>query len=145
MPYCRNSMAYDHDFWYTIVKLWYLQIFLLLFFLNFEFWTVKEVKGQKIAKNKKLDYIYHTSYLRNSIAYDQDFLHTCVKWWYLQVFFPFFQNFDFQVVRGGRGGGGGAGGCKRVKNGPKLQKIPFIALHISGTIHHVTVIYGTHL
>ena len=67
VPYCRNSMAYDHDFWYTIVKLWYLQIFLLLFFLNFEFWTVKEVKGQKIAKNKKLE--LHLSHIISQEQY----------------------------------------------------------------------------
>ena len=24
-PYLRNSIAYDHDFWYTCVKSWYLQ------------------------------------------------------------------------------------------------------------------------
>ena len=25
MPYHRNSIAYDHDFWYTCVEWWYLQ------------------------------------------------------------------------------------------------------------------------
>ena len=32
-------------------------------------------------------------------------------------------------------------GGKRAKNGPKWQKILSIALHIWGTIHHMTVIY----
>ena len=36
-------------------------------------------------------------------------------------------------------------GGKRAKNGPKWQKSLSIALHVSGTIHHMTVIYGTHL
>ena len=26
MPYIRNSIAYDHDFWYTCVKWWYHQV-----------------------------------------------------------------------------------------------------------------------
>ena len=43
--------------------------------------------------------------------------------------------FIFQVVRVGRGGE-----VKRQKNGPKQQK----TLHIWRTIHHMTVIYGTH-
>ena len=33
--------------------------------------------------------------------------------------------------------------CK--KNGPKWQKILSVALHISGTIYHVSVINGTHV
>ena len=34
---------------------------------------------------------------------------------------------------------------KKAKNSPKWQKILSVVLHISGTIHHMTVIYGTHL
>ena len=29
-------------------------------------------------------FVYFRLYLRNSIAYDQEFWYTCVKWWYLQ-------------------------------------------------------------
>ena len=36
-------------------------------------------------------------------------------------------------------------GVKGQKNGPKWQKILCVALNISGTIHHMIVIYGTHL
>ena len=43
----------------------------------------------------------------------------------------------FWDIRGGRG--------KRAKNGPKWQKIVSIALHISGAIHHMLVLQGTHL
>ena len=50
-------------------------------------------------------------------------------------FLSFFQNFDFSGCQGG----------KCAKNGPKLQKILSIALHISGTIHHMIVIYGPHV
>ena len=51
-PYLRNSIAYDHDFWYTIVE-WYLQEFSSFFFLILVFQAVKEVKGQKIAQTEK--------------------------------------------------------------------------------------------
>ena len=36
-------------------------------------------------------------------------------------------------------------GGERAKNSPKWQKILSITLHISGTMHLMTVIYGTHL
>ena len=35
--YLRNSVTYDHDFWYSCVKKWYLQTFLSFFFWNFHF------------------------------------------------------------------------------------------------------------
>ena len=46
-----------------------------------------------------------------------------------------FQNIDFFGCYGG----------KRAKNGPKLQKIVSVMFHISGTIHHMIVIYGSHV
>ena len=46
-------------------------------------------------------------------------------------------------VVSGRGGGGG-GGFKRAKNSPKWQIIMSVVLHISGTMYHMVVIYGTH-
>ena len=75
-------------------------------------------------KNK--NYIHHAPYLRNSIAYEHNFWYTCVKWWYLQVFFFFFRNFDFW-------------GCKWGKRWPKMMKNS-VALHISGTIDHAIFI-----
>ena len=70
-------------------------------------------------------------YLRNHIAYDHDFSFTCVKWWYLQLFFSVFQNLIFGVVKG----------QKTVQNDKKLS----VTLDISGTIHHMIVIYGSHV
>ena len=47
-------------------------------------------KGGKIAQNeKKNNDIRHVSYLRNSVTYDHDFWHTCVKR-YLQAFISLF-------------------------------------------------------
>ena len=59
VQYLRNSIAYDHDFWYTWVKLWYLQL-LFSFFDIFILWAVRRGGGGgKTAKkwprmNKKL-------------------------------------------------------------------------------------------
>ena len=81
---------------------------------------------------KRNNYIRHMSYLRNSIAYDYDFLvHLCKMM--ISVFFLFFQNFYFL-------------GCywvKRTKNGPKQRKVLSAVHHISGTMHRMIVIYGT--
>ena len=51
--------------------------------------------------------------------------------------------FFWVVVEGGEGGGEGAGESKRTEDGPKWQKILSKTLHISGTIYHMIVIYGT--
>ena len=94
--YLKNRTSTNHYFWYTCVKWWYLQfVFSFFFFWHFDFLGCrggKKAKNgpkwqQKKLKMKNNNYMCHVSYLRNSIAYDQDFLYTCVKWWYLQVFF----------------------------------------------------------
>ena len=41
--------------------------------------------------------IFCSPYLRNCTSCDHKFWYTFVKWWYLQAFFSFFQNFDFVV------------------------------------------------
>ena len=92
--YLRNSIAYDHDFWYNCVKLWYLQLFSYFF----EIFIFRAVKGGKTAKQPKMKtniYIRQVPYLRKNIAYDHDFWYTCVKCWYVQVFFYIFVNFSF--------------------------------------------------
>ena len=82
--------------------------------------------------------ICRTPYLRNPLSSDYDFWHTCVKWWYpAGVFFHFLKILIFWAVRGGGTWG------KRAKNGLKLQQNLSGVLHISGTMHHMTVICGT--
>ena len=93
-----------------------------------------EVKGKSVAQSKNNNYIRHTPCLRNSIAYDQGFWYNCVKLWYLQAFFPFFPFSFFGLL-----------GRKRAKNGPRWKKFMSVTVHISGTIHHMILIYGTHL
>ena len=60
---------------------------------------MEEVKGKSIAQNENNNYIHHTPYLRNSIAYDQDFWYTFVKW-YLQAFFSFLIFLFFGLLGG---------------------------------------------
>ena len=62
MPYVRNSIAYDHDFWYTFFGT--PLVFFLFFVFCFLFWCWE---GGNRAKT--------------------GFWDTCVKWWYLQEFF----------------------------------------------------------
>ena len=93
-PYLRNHAPSDHNFWYTDVKWWYLQVFSFTFLKFWFFGALGEERGKKWPKMKN-NYIRYVPYLRNSIAYDHDFWYTCVKWWYLQGYFSVFQNYDF--------------------------------------------------
>ena len=104
MPYLRNSIVYDHDFWYISVKWWYLQVFIFIFLIFSFLGLLGGWKDKKQLKKKNNNYIRHTPYLRNSIAYDHDFWYTCVKWWYLQVLFFIFSKFWFFGLLGGSKG-----------------------------------------
>ena len=82
----------------THVKWWYLQEF----FHFLKFWIFGLLAGEQGKKQRKMknnNYICHVWYLRNSIIYDHNFWYTCVKWWYLQVCFQFFEIFILQAVR----------------------------------------------
>ena len=81
-------------FCYTSLKWWNLQMF-FSFFLNLGFAGCQGegLKRQKMAQNDKKFCL--TLYLRNCTSYDCGFWYTCVKWWYLQQFFSFFQKSDF--------------------------------------------------
>ena len=51
-PYLRNHTSSNHNFWYTCVKWWYLQVSFALFW-NFDFFVFRRVKVQKMAQNDK--------------------------------------------------------------------------------------------
>ena len=59
-------------------------------------------------------------------------VHMCKMIISLGVFFIFAKFLFFGLVGG-----------KSAKSGPKSQNVLSITLHISGTIHHMIVIYGT--
>ena len=50
VSYLRNSIAYDHDFWYTFVKWWYLQVFFFIF-VKFSFFGL--LGGQRSKNSSK--------------------------------------------------------------------------------------------
>ena len=97
-PYLRNHTSSNHNFWCTFVKWWYLQVFFSFFFIEIlilKFWLLRGgrgggLKGKKLHKMKNDNYICHATYLRNNIVYHHGFWYTCVKWWYVQVFFLYF-------------------------------------------------------
>ena len=74
-----------------------------VFFIFFKFW-IFWFFGKKYSKMKRNNYIRHMSYLRNSIAYDYDFLvHLCKMMISVSVFFYFFKIFIFWAVIGLKG------------------------------------------
>ena len=59
------------------------------------------------------------------------------------VFFIFFK-FLFSGLLGEGGGGGGGGGGVKGQKMAQNEKTFFVSLHISGTVPHVIVVFGTH-
>ena len=56
VPFFKNSIAYDHDFWFTCVSFGSPGVFFFFFFFNFDFWAGRRgtgVRGQKMAQNEK--------------------------------------------------------------------------------------------
>ena len=95
------------------------------------FQAVRGTKGQKMAQNDK-NSVCHTSYLRNHNCL---LWYTCVKWLYIsRIFFYFLKMLIFWV----------AIGVKGQKMTQHEKKLSFV-LHISGTIHHMIIICGTHV
>ena len=76
-----------------------------------------------------------TSYLRKHISYDCYIWYTCVKWWYLQVFFSLFQILILWFV--GRGGG------KKGKKWSKMRINSVCRDQYLRNHNHVIFIYGT--
>ena len=77
--------------WNDYISRWFFQFFKILIFR-----LGRGVKGQKRSKMAK-NSVRLTPFLRNRTWYF--IFGTCVKWWYLQQFFSFFQNSDFRVFK----------------------------------------------
>ena len=126
-PHLRNSIAYDHDFWRTSVKWWYIQVF-FHFFDIFIFWKGKRAKhGQRWQKKS----VCCSWYLRNHISYDCHLWYTCVND-ISRSFFYFFKTLIFWIVRGVKG-------QKIAQNDKKsclpclIYQKPYAMIVISGT------------
>ena len=72
--------------------------------------------------------VRRAAYLRNRTSSDHSFWHKYVKWWYLQPFFSFFQNFDSLIVKGLKG--------QKMAQNEKQQ------LHLSCIISQEQIAYG---
>ena len=104
VPYLRNSIAYDHDFWCTCVKWWYLHFFIFFFiqFSKFWFFELLVEKGKKQPKMTRSS-VRHASYLRNHTSYDCHLWNTCVKDNISRCCFHFLKILIFWIVMGLKG------------------------------------------
>ena len=132
--YLRNLTSCDCHLWYTCVKSWYLQVFFFNFFKILIFWVVRWLKRQKMVWNDKKFCLLHSISQEPYIIWLSFMVHMCKMIISPDCFFIFSKFWFFWLLEG-----------NSAKNGPKWQKILSTALHISGTIYQVTVIYGTHL
>ena len=89
----------DHNFWYTCVNSWYLQvIFFFIFVFIYFFLVVRGVTEQKISQNEK--YKLHLSCLVSQEqfriwSFYHDFWYIYVTWQISRHFFHFFKIFLF--------------------------------------------------
>ena len=130
-PYLRSHTWYDFHLWYSCLKdntSWsFFHFFKILIFR-----VVKWVKGQKIVRNDKKFCLSCLISQEPYIIWSSFVVRICkIPQW---VFFIFSKFWFFGLLGGSRG-----------KNGPKWQKTLSFALYISGTIHHMILIYGTHV
>ena len=128
-----NNAAYDHDFWYTCVKWQYISRRFLHFLKILILRIVRReggIKGQKMFQNdKKLS----CSISQEPYIIGLSFMVPMSKMIISQRhFFHVFKVLIFQVDSG-------------VKGQKITKNILSVTLHISGTIHHMIAIYGTHV
>ena len=111
MPYLRNSIAYNHDFWNTCAKWWCLRGF-FHFFKILIFWVVSGVKVQKMAQNDKKLCLLHSISQEAYIIWLWFLVHV----WnddIFRYFFSFFQVVIFWDISGVKG-------QKMTQNGKKF-------------------------
>ena len=108
-PYFRNSIAYDHDFWYTCVKWYHIISYCIIryhisrcffhFFKILIFWIVNGIKGQKMAQNDKKFCL--SCFISQELYIIWIFIYGTVVWndTISRCFLNFFKILIFQVVR----------------------------------------------
>ena len=110
-PYSRNSIAYDHDFWYSCVKSC-LQIFVVVvvclfvclffyIFLKFSFFWLSGGKGVKNSSKSTITitFIMHHISQEQCNIWSWFLLHLC-NMMILSGFFSFYWNFNFLELLG---------------------------------------------
>ena len=133
--YLRNHISYDCHLWYTYVKWLYLLGF-VHFFKILILCVVRGgvVDGQKMVQNEKNLCLSCSISQESYIILFLFMVLMCKMIISPGALFHFFKTLIFWVVRG----------VKR-KNSPKWQKIMSAVLDISGTMHHMIVIWHTHV
>ena len=126
VQYLMNSISYDHEFWRTCVKWWYLQAFFLLYIFGFSRQLGRE-KGKKWPQMTKTFCPLHFIYQEPYIIWLSFMVHLCKMMISPGVFFNFSQFWFSELL------------------GPKWEKILSAMLHILGIIHCMILIYGTHV
>ena len=115
MPYFRNSIAYDHYFWYTCVNWCYLVVFsfiiIISFFSKLRFFRLLMGKKAKMAQNNQKKSVCCPSYLRNHTSWFSFMVLMRKRIISHEVFF-IFSKFWFSRLLG----------RKRAKNSPKNLK-----------------------
>ena len=91
-------------------------------------------KSKKTVQNDKKFCLSHFLSQEPSVIWLSFIVHVCKMIIYPGIVF-IFSKFWFFRLSGG----------KKAKKGPKWPKILTIVFHISGTIHYMTIIYGTNL
>ena len=130
ISYLRNHTSCDCHLCYTFVK-WYLQVW-CSFFQNFVFfWSIGGVKGKKMVQNDKNFCLLRSISQEPYITWLSFMVQMCEMITSPNVFFNL-KILIFRVVRGLKG-------QNRVQNDKKF------CLSHSGTVHHMIVIFGTHV
>ena len=136
-----KKLCLSHTSWMLFMVHMYKMVISPCIFSFFHFFfDYLGCQGAESAKNgpKWQKFLSVAPYISGTI-YDLHLWYTC-KYFFI---FIFFKILIFRIIWGvcvwGRRGGG-----KRSKNGPKWQKILSVSLHISGTMHHLIVIFGKH-
>ena len=128
----RNNTSHDCHLWCRCVK-WYLQVF----FQILKFWFSRLSRTWNDKKNPKMTKISVccTLYFSNHISYGLHLWYTCMHKRIISPGIFFSSEFWFSGSLRGRG---------RWK-GLKWQNFVSVSLLISVTVHHMIVIFGTHV
>ena len=94
-------------------------------------------QGKKWPKMKKKFFLWHVLFQELYIIWS--------SFKYLQAFFSFFWKIlILEIIREGGTGEGGRGGGVKEQNLAQNYKKCCVSLRISGTVHHMIIIFGTH-
>ena len=129
--YLKNSIACDHDFWYTCVK-WFLHRLLQA---SFSFFLVLILILQAVFEGKRVENGPKWKVITFITCHISGTVHCCKMIVSPGVFFIFFLEFwFFWAVREVKG--------QKIAQNQKIT-ITSVKRHIWGTVYHMIMIFGT--